>query len=75
MALLDGVSPRSRAASASSCPSCPIPAGLLGRGLQGKAGLSLGRRGELCSDGFVLKTGARSASGARLGTLGRMLME
>lgn len=57
MALLDGVSPRPQAASASSCP---IPAGLLGRGLQGKAGLSLGRRGELCSACFVLKTGAQS---------------
>lgn len=49
MALLDGVSPRSRAASASSCPSCPIPAARLGTGLQGKAGLHLGRTGELCS--------------------------
>lgn len=72
MALLDGVSPRSRAASASSCPSCPIPAALLGTGLQGKAGLHLGRRGELCSALFIVKTGAQTASGVSLGTLASM---
>lgn len=49
---LDG----SQAASASSCLSCPIPAALLRRGLRGRAGLCLGRRGEPGPARCILKT-------------------
>lgn len=48
---------------------------LLGRGLWGKAGLRLGRRGELCSAHLILKTGAQTAWGTRLGTLASTLTQ
>lgn len=74
MSLLDGISPSSWAVSASSCLSCPVPALLLGRGLQGKAGLCL-VGGKLCSACFILQTGAQTALGARLGTLASRLVQ